>query len=105
MTKRESMIGAAFFALEKANMKLVAIFVFFLLAPPAFSADMDRFRLPGVVTDVQRAIGGRPDPNALSPATQPPAYGTALESLDQTPSGASLSPKLNPPGLEFRKSF
>jgi hypothetical protein len=86
-------------------MKLIAIVASFLLATPAFSADVDRLRLPGVVTDLQRAIDGRLDPNALSAAALPPAYGTALEGQDRTPPGASLSPKLNPPGLEFRKSF
>ena len=72
---------------------------------PAFSGDNDRLRLPGVVTDIQRVIDGRPDPNSLSAATQPPDHSTMLESQDKTPPGESLSPKLNPPGLEFKKSF
>ncbi|WP_294540354.1 hypothetical protein [uncultured Rhodoblastus sp.] len=86
-------------------MKHVATFAsFLLLATPAFSGDFDKFRLPGVVTDLQRVIDGRPDPNSLS-ATQPPEHGMTLEGQANTPPGQSLSPKLNPPGLEFKKSF
>jgi hypothetical protein len=96
---------SVFFTREKANMKHIAIVTFLLLSTPAFSGDNDRLRLPGVVTDIQRVIDGRPDPNSLSAATQPPVYGTTLQNQDKTPQGASVSPKLNPPGLEFRKSF
>ncbi|MGO9428422.1 hypothetical protein [Rhodoblastus sp.] len=91
-----------FFALEKANMKHIVVVSSFLLATPAFSGDI--LRLPGV-TDLQRVIDGRPDPNSLSATTQQPEHGTTLESQDKTPPGESLSPKLNPPGLEFKKSF
>jgi hypothetical protein len=94
-----------FFALEKANMKRVAIVSSLLLATPAVSGDFDRLRLPGVVTDLQRVIDGRPDPNSLSAAMPPSAHETTLEFQDKAAPGASLSPKLNPPGLEFRKSF
>ena len=86
-------------------MKHIVTVSSFLLATPAFSGDIDKLRLPGVVTDLQRVIDGRPDPNSPSAATQPPEHGATLESQDKTPPAESLSPKLNPPGLEFKKSF
>jgi hypothetical protein len=85
-------------------MKLIVTISSLFLATAAFAGDVDRSRLPGVVTDLQRVIDGRPDPNSLS-ATQPPEHGATPESQDKTPPGESLSPKLSPLGLEFRKSF
>jgi hypothetical protein len=85
-------------------MKHIVTIAYLLFATPAFSADIDKSRFPGA-TDLQRVIDGRPDPNSLSTATQPPEHATMLESPDKTPPGESLSPKLNPPGLEFKKSF
>jgi hypothetical protein len=90
--------------MEKANMKHIVSLSALLLATPAFSGDIDRLRFPGI-NDFQRVIDGRSDPNSLSAATQPPEHGTTLESHNKTPPGESLSPKLNPPGLEFKKSF
>ena len=85
-------------------MKHIVTLSSLLLATPAFSGDIDKLRFPGV-TDLQRVIDGRPDPNSLSAAMQPSEHGTMLESQNKTPPGESLSPKLNPPGLEFKKSF
>jgi hypothetical protein len=84
-------------------MKHVVTVLSLLLATPAFSADVDRLRLPGFVTEIPHLIDPRPDPNSLA-ATQPLDRALTLESQDG-PSGQSLSPKLNPPGLEFKRSF
>lgn len=85
-------------------MKHIVIVWSFLLATPAFSGDIDKLRFPGV-TDLQHVIDGRPDPNSLLAARQPPEHGMTLGSDDKTPPGESLSPKWNPPGIEFKKSF
>jgi hypothetical protein len=76
-----------------------------LFAIPAIAGDLDRLKpnLPGLVTDVQRNIDTRPNPNAL-PNLLPPSRSGPGSPDDALP-GPSLSPKLNPPGLEFKKSF
>ena len=75
-------------------------------AIPAIAGDLDRLKpnLPGLVTDIQRAIDTRPNPNAL-PNALPPSQSKPGGSQDDALPGASLSPKLDPPGLEFKKSF
>jgi hypothetical protein len=76
-----------------------------LFAIPAIAGDLDRLKpLSGIVTDVQRAIDTRPNPNAL-PNALPPSQSKPAGSPDDALPGASLSPKLDPPGLEFKKSF
>ena len=84
---------------------LVALSSLFF-AIPAIAGDLDRLKpnLPGLVTDVQRAIDTRPNPNLL-PNPLPPSQSKPADSKDDALPGASLSPKLDPPGLEFKKSF
>jgi len=85
-------------------MKFVAAVSSLLLATPAFSGDL-RPTLPGVVTGVERVIDPtRPDPNSLS-SLRIPEFQMTPDAQDKTPLGESLSPKLNPPGIEFKKSF
>jgi hypothetical protein len=73
-----------------------------LFALPALAGDLDRLRLPGL-PEVQRAISPPPNPNAL-PNALPPQSGLP-PSRDDPVTGGSLSPKLDPPGLEFKKAF
>ena len=83
--------------------KVVAVVSCLLLASPAFSGDL-RPTLPGLVTGVEHVIDPtRPDPNSLS-SLRIPEFQTP-DAQDKTPLGESLSPKLNPPGVEFKKSF
>jgi hypothetical protein len=75
------------------------------VAIPAIAGDLDRLKpLSGLVTDVQRAIDTRPNPNLL-PNPLPPSQSKPADSKDDALPGQSLSPKLDPPGLEFKKSF
>lgn len=74
-----------------------------LFVLPALAGDIDRLRLPGL-PNVQRAISPPPNPNAL-PNALPPSQTGATSSQDDPLHGGSLSPKLDPPGLEFKKSF
>lgn len=87
-------------------MKLVAAVSSLLLTTPAFSGDLDRLRptLPGLMTGVDHVIDTRPDPNSLS-SLRMPELQTKPDAQEKTPPGESLSPKLNPPGIEFKKSF
>jgi hypothetical protein len=94
-TLRQARYGAA---------RSLVAFSFWLFAIPAIAGDLDRLKLPGLVTDVQRDIDTRPNPNAL-PNPLPPSQSGPAGSQDDALPGASLSPKLNPPGLEFKKAF
>jgi hypothetical protein len=81
---------------------ILAALASLLFALPATAGDVDRLRLPGL-QDVQRTISPPTNPNALPNALPPSRTGPA--SPDDALSGTSLSPKFDPPGLEFKKAF
>jgi hypothetical protein len=92
------------FAVRLKKTRGVAVATLALVSAPAFAGEGVRLTIPGLVNDAQRAIDTKPDPAAPPETLRIPQNGVG-GGRDATLGGEGLSPKLNPPGLEFRKSF